>query len=572
MHIFVPRPGHPPRPRRFFSSRSISGLAVGAGLLLSIASQTSLHAQNLFLDVELSSSQGTVLLDRDALRSAAGSSASPTSPIYILTDPSFGELVGTSEGFEYRPTAAFWTVGHDSVTYALFKNQSDETLVARVFLSAALHGTSRTQEDFEDDVYPTLVPNPELTSGRQASAAITGSYGLPLDTVGVTGPVSLFSSNENRHFGTPSPGNGGDCLRILMPPDDDGTPFNGRQPVSLFSIGGGTFEVELTHHDPPTFNLRADTADGHETISGTAVTSQADAYLVHLDWWLSSGSDDGGAKLLVNGSVVAELSGLDNGTVWTEGQTWLTFQDTQGWDGLAVDDVDLRTSDQESQQTLGGYAGYPIRSRVFSDDFEAGNLDGWTNAFNRPYTLAADTQQPGNERLALTLDGLQSLVLHDPSPKAVKSVSASFSIDLKDASFTESTDMVLWSGHSENSPDAANQHLLLHLRYYNGNFQVGLSQRSTLSSPWEYNGWFNLPNSKTKHRLAVQWEAATHQSRQNGKMRLWVDGAPVIEKTGLQNAGQVVEAFRLGTRYYTSHASGLVYIDDYETWTQAPMP
>lgn len=549
-----------PSPRHAFSHRA--ALLIGALLIAG----TTTEAQDLVLEVEITGSQAVATLSNADLRAAAGPNADPNGDIKVLENPTLGGITQTASSLIYTPGIDFWTLGHDSFTYRVPAVQTGEQRLARVLIAAALHGDRGAVEDFEDDIYIEQ-PNPAFGLIRETESAMSGAYGSTL-----TPPQSLaytLFELAGSEFGGPSPGNGGDCIRILPPPDNDGNPLIGRNPISLIDVGDGTFTVDLVSSSPLTLVLKAlsGAPPAEQTVS---VDSDADSHLIHLDWWLAEEPDEanGGAKLFVDGVQVAELDSLTNWGATFSPRRFVRTDDSGNWDGLAIDDVDYRT-DEELPLPTGGYSGHAIKTVTARNDFQSGAADGWNAYPGFQHSVEPDTRtgQEGNSRLRLDFASGSGSALHQQTVSPLDAFSIAMSLDLSSLNMAEGDQVVIFGGADAAIPDHTNLVFRLHLVYQNGAYQLYMSQRSTATGPWTFSN--TVPMTGTSARIAASWQAAGHQDRSNGRMSLWVDGAQVASQTGLANHGRNINGVRVGVRGVPTTFNGTVFVDDFELWTRA---
>ena len=535
-------------------------------LTCALLAATSVAAQDFAVQIELTGSQDIATVAKVDLLAAAGPDADPFGEIEVLVDPAFGQVTETASSVLYAPNPEFWTVGHDSFTYRAPAVQAGEYRLARVLIAAALHGGQGTLEDFEDPTF-VLEPNPGFGPLRDTRSAMAGAYGLTVQPPQTTTPATLFATTVAT-FGGPSPGNGGDCIRVLPPPDNDGDPLIGRNPLNLINIGNGTFKVDMLSTSPLRITL---TAAGATTIpyQTVEVAGDADSYLVHLDWWMAEGDGEsnGGAMLFVNGEHVAGLRGLNNWELPYADQTWVTVEDSGNWNGLAVDDVDTRI-DVNAPLPTGGYSGNAIKRVVARNDFQSGVADGWNAYQGYPHTVESDSRLgwEGNSKLRLDFADGDGSALHREPEAPLSSLSVAMNLDLSGLSMAEGDQVVLFGGADNPVPSHQNTIFRIHLVYQNGSHKIYISQRSTELGPWTFG---NVVSVGPSSRIAAAWETATHPERSNGAMRLWIDGQLVTAKTGLDNYGSQIEGLRLGVRGVPTTFVGAVLIDDLEIWTHS---
>lgn len=351
------------------------------------------------------------------------------------------------------------------------------------------------------------------------------------------------------------------------------------QPIRLFMVGDETnpaFEVFLHQFHPLELSIQAGVHSlpnpGSPTSQHTTVNTDADAFLIHLDWWKSEdvGSYTGGMNLLVNGTLVASLEGLDNANFNVHGTWVMRVPMDSSWNGMGVDMLDVRygQADGNSSPELLPASAFHLLEPILSDAFQD-DLSQWTNGTVSGMGTVNDNATPFNKRLAYDLTLRNFTALRDKSLQNETSYTTRFHLDLSELTMGDLEQMVWLRAHSDDNE--TDDEIRMHLRRNGANFQVALTIASPShpSNPWVYSPWVDLPSDQTT--LTLEWKAATHAARKNGMTRLWADNGTLIELTGIQNHGSSLEALKLGTAWGQTGTSGMIYVDDFESWRAAPM-
>ncbi|MDH5606058.1 MAG: hypothetical protein OEY93_04155, partial [Anaerolineae bacterium] len=207
----------------------------------------------------------------------------------------------------------------------------------------------------------------------------------------------------------------------------------------------------------------------------------------------------------------------------------------------------------------------PSISLPFSDGFETGDLSKWSNVYNGNEKLPAcnlcvqqSASLKGKFGLAVNILDKQSHFLEDFSPENENRYHARFYIDVSGLQMPNGSNLNIFEGRS-----GQKKVFSLQLRHYNKKFWVrGLISSNT--GKIFQTGWTVVPNGPTA--IEIDWNSTRSQFKQDGFIKLWVNGELRQKKTGVANSTLSLDEVLLGITSPIEAAyniSGSFYLDDF---------
>ncbi len=193
---------------------------------------------------------------------------------------------------------------------------------------------------------------------------------------------------------------------------------------------------------------------------------------------------------------------------------------------------------------------------IFSDGFEAGNLNAWSAAATGSgrLTVTSSAALAGAYGLQAQINNTTPLYTVDQSPAAEASYHARFYFSPHGVTIGSRKVHDLLTGL-----DAQGKTIFrLQIQSVSGNYQVR-AQILTSGNKQAFTNWYSFNNSS--HSFEVSWQAASTSTGTNGTVNLWLDGALKQTLTGLANGSYRLEETRLGPQNVSSGISGTEFFD-----------
>ncbi len=194
---------------------------------------------------------------------------------------------------------------------------------------------------------------------------------------------------------------------------------------------------------------------------------------------------------------------------------------------------------------------------IFSDNFEAGNLNAWDSAMTDSGDLNVSTAAAlsGSRGMRALIDDNNAIYVISDKPAQVRDFSVSFRFDPNSTSMTDGDKFTIFNGSSAGGTEV----LRLLLSRSSGAYRLNAGLKD--SSTWIFSDWYLI--SDIPHRIQIDWKAAgTGQT--NGSMKLWIDGALLGDLSGVSNSSYDISRVRLGAvGGVDSGTRGKIYFDDF---------
>ncbi len=477
------------------------------------------------------------------------------------SQPFHGEL---TTDFHYTPDDDFWTAGSDSFTYTIADaaDPGGETSTATVFLIAGFHSDVGFDVDFESDLggLETLFVGDDIEVTEEA--AISGEKGLRVSVEPFSPEAYMILSPA--HHGA-NPGNGGDEIKILVPPQGFSADGSSARVISGGSLSGEAFAVTL-HKDwqgelGVTAEIKDDGGVAHTVpLEGVPYPLAGGPHTLHLHWWRAE--TDGGMRLLVDGTQVGEVTGLDTENMQVS-EHYIGIMDVTpaGPATLYFDDVEIWSGNSWSAAF----------DSLLLDGFETGSEILWNSAPATRPTVTGDAALTGSWGLAVDLNDENPRFLVDESPAGISRYNARFELDVRSISIPNRSGFALLELAREDGAPAGSSHVQVRLGHVAEGYRLQvLYQDLGYGSQISTTPWF--PIADGRHVIELKWQAATLEDGNNGALALRLDGQPAGELHGLANGGDVVESVLFGARGAALGTRGTFYLDGFESWVRSQPP
>jgi hypothetical protein len=206
---------------------------------------------------------------------------------------------------------------------------------------------------------------------------------------------------------------------------------------------------------------------------------------------------------------------------------------------------------------------------IFKDGFESGDLSAWTLATTNGGNLNVNASAAlfGSFGMRAQINNTTSMDVMDEKPTLESRYRARFYFDPNSIVMTSGDTHIIFQAYSY-SPytEAHSTAFRLDFRYSSGAYQVRpvILSDSTATTNGSF---FTITDSS--HFIEVDWSAATAIGANNGYLKLWVDGNPVQNLTGIDNDTLRTDRVRFGpTGGLDSGTNGIYFFDAFESRRQ----
>ena len=445
------------------------------------------------------------------------------------------------------PTVDFWTAGTDRmiVTWT-----GPTTGSATVFLAAA-RAKAETTYDFEE-TYPLDPSNFGTAVSIGSDGAILGTAGLAIDGGGGTGygQVDLPLSH-----GTGGQSSSGQTHVLIEDPDDTNpqTWHDINEHVTILALYNTSdyviaeAQIAARQLGPEIRLVVPGMPEGswHGFEYDTAKIVQLDSF-------------GGNSALIVDGLVIdMKESATTPGIPYA-----YRFGNISGSSAVAFR---IRLDNIEMGSDGAGDGVWQLSSE---DDFNPsiGPTDDpivWNHTSQAAGSVS--TSYSGELEIAITNNTAWSSHLRDSSPVQAKRYSVGFDVDTSLLQMGPGEQMHMLIGYP--GDPVANNHLQVRLSPSGSDFKIRADAKDDQGIIRDL-GWHTV--DRGKHRVEVQWRAATEDGVNDGHVRLFIDGAYMGSVTGIDNDNGLIEAIRLGVFSIDSGTSGILAYDNFVSWTERP--
>ncbi len=478
--------------------------------------------------------------------------------IQEVVPPAHGSLEEESGQYLYRPQPSFWTAGFDS--FLLRLRSTDRGRGSRtesVLLLPAPRVVSRLRQDFESGTPPWDAAGEADNLEVFSEGTLSGEHSLRVH--GVPGESSWLTAQLNEGGGGQQ---GSGAQATLRPPGSGGPggyPIPGPDPgspaqVVVLALGPDTnagHKVFL-QDDGETLALQLAT---HTDATPWVRISRNPHRIQTVQW---AGSDDGsrrsGASLWIDGALAAGLEETFGAIADPAVQRLAAgVVEIGGVSSLALELDDLTFSHFEMA------AGSACQ---LADGFDAGQPDpAWINGSGFAVTAAAALQGEGGLEAPLGSSVAASL-LRAPLPAQDDRLGVRFRFDPNGISLAAGSRV----------------HLLRAVTAAGGNvFSVVLAPAASGSgyvltlSEDSAGTWTPaaIPIADLPLEITLDWQRSASSNVALGTLRVWLDGKPKADLTGLANAGLEIAEIQLGAHVFSAWGGespallGTVYFDDF---------
>ena len=480
--------------------------------------------------------------------------------------PAHGSLEEWWNGhYLYVPGPSFWTAGFDSFLLRLRSTDRERgNRTESVLLLPALRVVSRLRQDFEGDLSPWVtageVDNLEVFS----EGALSGQHSLRVR--GVPGESSWLTAHLPLHGG----GQQGSGAQATLRPPGSGGPGGLSDPISdpgnptrvtVLAFGPGTSSAHrvFLRDDGEGLELQLATPTGDTPwvrISRSPHRIQAIQWASSdSDESVSSGDDKGagfdgtrhaGASLWIDGALAAGLEG-------SSGAGMDPAAELVAWERLAAGVVEIVGVSSLALE-LDDLAFFHFEMAAGSttcqvaDGFDAGQPDpAWVNGSSFAVTAAAALQGEGG--LAVPLgSSFAASMLRAPLPALGGRLGVRFRFDPNGVPLAAGSRVQLLR-----TVTAAGSNV----------FSVVLAPAASgyLLSLEDPTGTFSgtpppVPIGDLPQEITLDWQRSASSNVALGTLRLWIDGEPRAEMTGLANASVEIAEVQLGALVSSTDRGG----------------
>lgn len=166
---------------------------------------------------------------------------------------------------------------------------------------------------------------------------------------------------------------------------------------------------------------------------------------------------------------------------------------------------------------------------LFMDGFETGDLSAWSQNVNDSGDLAASAgaAMAGDYGMIALIDDNNRIYIVEESPFMETRYRARFYFDPNTITMANNNAHYIFYGYG------ASETLIvrIELRYSVGDYQIRAEARDD-GSTWSSSDWVTLPDGP--HAIELDWQAASGDGSNNGRLSLWVDEE---EKAAFTNIG-----------------------------------
>ncbi len=465
---------------------------------------------------------------------------------------SYGTLMRLTGGFRYTPSANFYSVGSDSISYSYLDAGNDVRSGVLFFLLGTY--SEEYVEDFEGPLdMPWSLYDPSARVVFGSLGAISGAGGMRVGHgesagyVAVPTPAGPVKGGGQQGSHT--------SVRIRLPRSAGvGVPnAPGQDDVVLRSGNGDVVEYELRAR------MRADykydlilTARGAaSTPAATAVVAPG-ASLIDIEWWpegADGGETLGGIWVRVNGYTLIGPLPLVNGGGLAVEHYFGSLGSTTGGLQFDVDDIRVAQTPPEANKD----------AVVLLSDFESGGAPGWNTGTGPSMSVVpawtSTTLYSVSMPLALGQRGYWS----SPAPQAERRLGLRANlraVETPDMAQGLSVPLITLND------DEAKPMLRVRLRRNSSGIVLETQVRHD-DGTWV--GVFKPFTDLLTHRLEVQWAAASGPLASDGYVRMWLDGVMVGEVLEVDNDTRAAEWIHLGP-VGSNAATGSMQVDDIQAW------
>jgi RHS repeat-associated protein len=300
------------------------------------------------------------------------------------------------------------------------------------------------------------------------------------------------------------------------------------------------FELELGYA-PGNYELILSAAHDDNTTTSLSANLTNQMHYLEIDWQAASapGISNGQASLWLDGTLVGNLSNLDNDTLRVDKIEMGSFSVPSDASGTIYFD------EFESHRTtyIGAAAGAPTplpfmrTDALFADEFENG-LGRWTSSSGSSGLFVTVTAAiSGTNSLLVKPIYHQPAFVTDWTPMGETRYRARLYFD---PNSTDCGDQTLLVGAGKLTDD---KKFSLNLRYSSGDYQLSMGT-SDESAGWRSTPWLTIADQM--HVIEFDWQTASAAGANNGALYLWVDNQLVGALVGLDNDTLRIEQIQLG--------------------------
>jgi PKD repeat protein len=201
-----------------------------------------------------------------------------------------------------------------------------------------------------------------------------------------------------------------------------------------------------------------------------------------------------------------------------------------------------------------------VSEEIFKDGFESGDLSAWTASVTDGGDLSVEAGAAlvGSYGLGAVIDDNTGIYVQDDTPAAEARYRARFYFD------PNSIAMAAGNSHYIFHAQSGTAGIIMLQLYYNGSNYLLRGVVSTDAGGWLYTVYATL--SDARHYIELDWQAASGPGLNDGSLTLWLDGAQVGARSGVDNDLQRLESVQLGAVMSVDNGTrGTYYFDAFES-------
>lgn len=272
-----------------------------------------------------------------------------------------------------------------------------------------------------------------------------------------------------------------------------------------------------------------------------------------MEWWAAGapGRDDGGIRLWINDTLIAERLDLDNDRRWINRLNL----------GAAAA-MDAGTSGTFYIDDYSAWRGHRSREFQAYDEFTGGLGGDWSHEVEVGGSVdVVPVAAFGNsEAVGFTLNSdAKGIYIRDTFEQPL--LNYTNTMRLHTGSLTMTGGSFILNGASRIGHWVASSRL----GWINGQFHVRLV--ATTDGGVVASGWYPLGNAADAHDLVLDWWAASAPGADDGGARLYLNNTLIGDLTGLDNDTHYIEQANIGAPGGIDAGTvGTFYVDDFESW------
>jgi hypothetical protein len=199
---------------------------------------------------------------------------------------------------------------------------------------------------------------------------------------------------------------------------------------------------------------------------------------------------------------------------------------------------------------------------IFKDNFESHNLSAWSSkrGDGGDLRVTRPAAWTGSFGLQAIIDDRNPIFAIDKSPAGESFYRARFYFDPNSIKMASGNNHFIFMGYKGNSMPV----LRVQFRFWKGKYQLRVALRDDHST-WKNSKWVTIKDAYQLIRLT--WQASAGPGKNNGRLRLWVNGALKANLNKVDNDTRRIDTVRLGAISGIDNSTrGRYYFDAFGSW------